>query len=138
MNWFFCFFAYVDSIYIRHACNVTNMFQYVSKIQFFKFCRNIASVLIFSPDDSKSANVSSNIKMINIFCLPICKIWAKNQIMNIFLVQYNTSKSGKILLVLLTNSLGDPRHIVQHPPWENPGYGPASSACLRYVHIYEL
>ena len=67
-----CSFDYIDIIiYIRHTCNLTNMFQYVSKYQFFKFCRNIASVSIFCPDNAKSVNVRSNIKIIKMFSLPI-------------------------------------------------------------------
>ena len=47
--------------YIRHTYNATNMFQYIyiSRNQFFKFCRNIAIVSIFCPDNSKSVIVSS-------------------------------------------------------------------------------
>ena len=62
----YCSFAL--SIYIRgYICNVTNMFQFVSTNLFFKFCRNIASVLIFCPDNSKSVNVSREISKLSTF-----------------------------------------------------------------------
>ena len=85
VNWF-VFLSHM-SIYICLTCNVTSMFQYVKTNQFFKVCRNIASVSIFCPDNSKPVKLSTEYQNYHKYSvLQYCK----------FCLQHRTPNSGKI------------------------------------------